>query len=173
MKSAFLTADWQFHRPTEKEVTVDEVCWSERRLPRLRCRLLRCDLFWQPVTTEMLLWHMAMAESKWKSLPCLWTLFRWTCTGRLVRLYPKRSSHEKGWARGLTLPLTLQQQPYGSSMLTDCTWLKALPDLDYTKVADCWRCGLTNQPVSETNLANRVIAKIVQIQSNPSNLGTI
>ena len=51
--------------PTEKEVTAEEVCWSERRLPRLRCRLLRCDLFWQPVT-EMLLWHMAMAESKWK-----------------------------------------------------------------------------------------------------------
>ena len=68
MKSAFLTADWQFHRPTEKEVTAEEVCWSERRLPRLRCRLLRCDLFWQPVTTEMLLWHMAMAESKWKKV---------------------------------------------------------------------------------------------------------
>ena len=102
MKSAFLTADWQFHRPTEKEVTVDEVCWSERRLPRLRCRLLRCDLFWQPVTTEMLLWHMAMAESKWKKV----YLVCEPCFGGLVQvdlhvftqkgLHTKRAEHE-GW----------------------------------------------------------------------------
>ncbi len=38
MKSALLTADWQFQRPTEKERGVVDVVIG-RRLAGLRCRL--------------------------------------------------------------------------------------------------------------------------------------
>ncbi len=39
MKSALLTADWQFQRPTEKERGVVEDVAIGRRLAGLRCRL--------------------------------------------------------------------------------------------------------------------------------------
>ncbi len=39
MKSALLTADWQFQRPTEKERGVVEDVVIGRRLAGLRCRL--------------------------------------------------------------------------------------------------------------------------------------
>ncbi len=38
MKSALLTADWQFQRPTEKERGVVEDVAIGRRLAGLRCR---------------------------------------------------------------------------------------------------------------------------------------
>ena len=40
MKSALFTANWQFHSPTDKGVSQSEVCFRERRLLRLRCRLV-------------------------------------------------------------------------------------------------------------------------------------
>ncbi len=39
MKSALLTADWQFQRPTEKERCAVEDVVIGRRLAGLRCRL--------------------------------------------------------------------------------------------------------------------------------------
>ncbi len=50
MKSALLTADWQFQRPAEKERGVVEDVAIGRRLAGLRCCL--CVCFWSVVERE-------------------------------------------------------------------------------------------------------------------------
>ncbi len=63
MKSALLTADWQFHKPTEKEGFAVEVVELGRKLAGLCC-CLRVMLDWGWETTGLVLKHMIRVERK-------------------------------------------------------------------------------------------------------------
>ncbi len=71
MKSALLTGDWQFHKPTEKEGGAVEEVEMGSKLAGLCCRLrVVLDRGWQ--TTGMVLKHMIGVERKRTEKVSVW-----------------------------------------------------------------------------------------------------
>ncbi len=71
MKSALLTADWQFQKPTEKERGAVEDVEIGSRLARMRCRLrVMVERGWE--TTGMFWKHMMEVERKMTEKESVW-----------------------------------------------------------------------------------------------------
>ncbi len=71
MTSALLTADWQFHKPSEKEGGAVEEVEMGRKLAGLHCRLcVMLDRGWE--TTGIVLKHMIRVERKRTEKVSVW-----------------------------------------------------------------------------------------------------
>ncbi len=127
IKSALLTADWQFQRPTEKERGAVEDVEIGRRLAGLHCRLrVMLERGWDK--TGMVWKHMIEVERKRIGkesvrgkikmiLKCVARFCRLVkvVQEKVVGLYTRRSSHEEAEHNAWTLPLT--QKPLYTSLV--------------------------------------------------------